>query len=242
MSGNHQLRPELSVPSGAEEPSAHPLCTSLGAADSRHITSSSDATATTFMTACHAIATTLAEQFEVLGQTLSLLRDKATIPSDGPPLRPRDDALGAEWLDRYRTLSEQFHEREVLQPLFRALIGIVDRCREQEALFQRQLDRFVAKEPGNKIALKALRERRALRAADRMDIENILATFGVDPFQNPGSNFDPACQSPMRRVPCANGATPGHIAQRLNVGYRRGERIIRPEYVTVFVGEQKKGD
>jgi len=201
-----------------------------------------DATTTSLAAATNALGSAVVQEFDAIRQALREIHGRLNALSSSGSAPLSGETGQSDLFERYRALSERFHEREVLQPVFLALIGIVDRCRDQETQLQQTLDRLIARDPNNKPAIKALRDRQALRAADRMDIDNVLGVFGVDPFQNPAPEFDPQVQSSIRRVLCRNGQVPGRLAQRLRVGYRREAWIIRREYVTVFVRETNEGE
>jgi len=193
--------------------------------------------------AAQAFASAFVQQVVAIAKLLTGLQaDVRMLVGRLAPL-PTADPLHAEFLDRYRALSEQFHEREVLQPIFRALIGIADRYRQQEQELQKRIDQLSENSDGDP-RIKPLRERKSVRNGDRLEIENILAILGVESFQTPGPRFDPATQKCLRTITSGNGYAPGQIAQRLLPGYRRGERIVRQEYVNVVVKapELSKGD
>ena len=75
------------------------------------------------------------------------------------------------------------------------------------------------------------------------EIEAYLAIFEVQSFRNQEASFDPSLQHCAQVVPTADRKLAGFIAARIQPGYRRGEKIIRPECVEVFVFTQtNEGD
>ena len=134
-----------------------------------------------------------------------------------------------------RELSEKHYEREVLTPIFLALIGILDRICEQIT----NLEGF-CKTAGNSNtpAVLAIRYLLESRVADRVEIENLLANYAVEPFQSPDDKFDPTCQKYIGKQPCADTALQGCIAQRLLPGYRRLGKVLKEERVDIFISEK----
>lgn len=65
-------------------------------------------------------------------------------------------------------------------------------------------------------------------------IEDILYRQGVEPFLNEGEAFDPRRQRAVATTPTEDSAANKTIAARLRKGYRAGEKIIRPEIVSVY--------
>lgn len=144
-----------------------------------------------------------------------------------------DEQILTELQARYQELSEGFYEREVLIPVALALIGIADRCMQgSEKAAELAKSEAAAK---NQSAFRALRHIQQAREADRVEIVNQLANFGVETFQIPDDVFDPTCQSCVSRVPNIDTNVHGRIANRISPGYRRNGRIIRHECVAVYV-------
>lgn len=69
----------------------------------------------------------------------------------------------------------------------------------------------------------------------RNELEEILARQDVEPFACEAEGFDPARQKAVRTEPTADPEKHRHVASRLRRGFKIGERILRSEYVTVFV-------
>ena len=142
-----------------------------------------------------------------------------------------------EMHDQRKALAEQFHEREVLGPLFRTLIGLADRCRQDVARLRTMQEDTIGKSRLD-VSLPASCLLQA-RQADLVELETVLANLGVEPFHHPDERFCAQLQKCMKRMRTAKQAKHQFIAQRLLPGYRRGERIVRHECVSVFVFNQE---
>lgn len=68
----------------------------------------------------------------------------------------------------------------------------------------------------------------------RQGIEDILYRQGVEPFEGEGETFDPRRQRAVATVPTDDPALNKAIAARLRRGFVAGERVIRPEIVSVY--------
>jgi len=65
-------------------------------------------------------------------------------------------------------------------------------------------------------------------------IEDILYRQGVEPFEVEGDAFDPRRQRAVATVPTDDPALNKTVAARLRKGFRAGDRVIRPEIVSVY--------
>ncbi|MFO0953942.1 MAG: nucleotide exchange factor GrpE [Isosphaeraceae bacterium] len=65
-------------------------------------------------------------------------------------------------------------------------------------------------------------------------IEDILYRQGVEPFQLEGDQFDPRRQRAVSTVPTDDPTRARTVAARLRKGFQAGERVIRPEIVSVY--------
>jgi molecular chaperone GrpE (heat shock protein) len=167
----------------------------------------------------------LSEQFEGL---LELLKETISEVS-----RARtDEQLLNNLHERNRELAERFHEREVLQPILLGLISTADRHRQQVL---RAREMLAMPKYSQQTAQAALRHLVDSHEADRLDIENLLANLGVEAFESPEPLFQASCQHCIERVETDRPELHHQTAQRLLPGYRRSERIIRPEKVSVYV-------
>jgi len=138
-----------------------------------------------------------------------------------------------------KKLSEDFHEREILSPVFHTLIGIADRCYQQIAL---------AKTEQTSLELAATERLSSLiesREADLIEIESRLADFGVQRYVSTKEEFDAKNHKCVQRRTTSDASLSGKIATRFLPGYRRNGKVIRPERVSVYVfatREAKKGE
>ena len=68
----------------------------------------------------------------------------------------------------------------------------------------------------------------------RTGIEDILYRQGVEPFRNPGDEFDPRRQRAVTTVATDDPEQNKKVAGRLRPGFQSGEKLIRPEIVSVY--------
>jgi molecular chaperone GrpE len=69
-------------------------------------------------------------------------------------------------------------------------------------------------------------------------IEDILYRQGVEPFTLEGTEFDPRKQRAVSTQPTDDQALNKRVAARLRKGFYSGDKLIRPEVVTVFTYRQ----
>ena len=65
-------------------------------------------------------------------------------------------------------------------------------------------------------------------------VEDILYRQGVEPFEHPGDAFDPKRQRAVSTVPADDPMLGKTIAARIRKGFASGEKVIRPELVSVY--------
>jgi molecular chaperone GrpE len=65
-------------------------------------------------------------------------------------------------------------------------------------------------------------------------IEDILYRQGVEPFEVEEETFDPRRQRAVAPVPTGDESLNKKVAARLRKGFRAGDRVIRPEIVSVY--------
>lgn len=80
----------------------------------------------------------------------------------------------------------------------------------------------------------------AARAASHMKgiqqgIEDILYRQGIEPFQHESESFDARRQRAVATVATSDPDQARRVAERLRKGFVAGEKVIRPEVVSVFV-------
>jgi molecular chaperone GrpE len=69
-------------------------------------------------------------------------------------------------------------------------------------------------------------------------IEDVLYRQGVEPFAREGNDFDPRRQRAVSTVPTDDPAISKTVAARLRKGFQTGDKVIRPEIVTVYAFRQ----
>lgn len=73
-----------------------------------------------------------------------------------------------------------------------------------------------------------------LVASFQQGVEDILYRQGVEPFTEPGDAFDPRRQRALSTVSTDDPALNKTVAVRLRKGFQVGEKVVRPEMVTVY--------
>ena len=144
-----------------------------------------------------------------------------------------DDSVLTQMSDKCREMGEQHHEREFLNPVFLALIGIADRCRQDMDFFRKLIEEHEGSK--NQSAVKAIRQLLNFRNADMIELNTLLQNYGVESFEHTGEKFDPATQKCIKRVTTAKSVYHGCITARQMPGYRRYGKVLRQELVDVYV-------
>src|SRR6185312_2448288 len=70
-------------------------------------------------------------------------------------------------------------------------------------------------------------------------IEDILYRQGVEPFALEGDAFDPRRQRALSTIPTDDPDRNKRVAIRLRKGFQSGDKLIRPEMVTVYSYKEK---
>ena len=109
----------------------------------------------------------------------------------------------------------------ILRPVFVDLIQLHD-----------DIGKMTAAKPGETFAGEAA------AWVDRLDgvrqgIVDVLYRQGVEPFTVEGETFDPRRQRALATVPNDDPARARTVAARVRVGFQAGDKVIRPEVVTV---------
>ncbi len=76
-------------------------------------------------------------------------------------------------------------------------------------------------------------------AGFQQGIEDILYRQGVEPFTLDGEAFDPRRQRALSTVTTDDPAKNKQVATRLRKGFQAGDKVIRPEMVTVYSFKEK---
>jgi molecular chaperone GrpE len=111
---------------------------------------------------------------------------------------------------------------KVQRPIFIDLIQLHDDI-------GKMIEAQPAEDPDRAVAIRSILE--SIRAA----IEDTLYRQGVEPFQNEGEEFDPRRQRSVTTVPTEDPERNKTIAGRLRPGFQAGDKLVRPELVSVHV-------
>ncbi|AMV38219.1 nucleotide exchange factor GrpE [Planctomyces sp. SH-PL62] len=65
-------------------------------------------------------------------------------------------------------------------------------------------------------------------------LEDVMYRQGVEPFRAEGDAFDPRRQRAVATVPTADPALAKTLAARIRPGFQAGDKVIRPEVVSVY--------
>lgn len=148
----------------------------------------------------------------------------------------RDELLG-RLHDRLAGYEQDERVRSFIAPLTRKIAALHRRILDQKTHLTsalRALPRELRAHTNEYWAYKAL-------DGIRVELETILADFGVESFICEADRFDRRRQEAIRRVATDNAEQIGVIAQRLAPGFQLGDRIIVTERVAVFVGRSDAG-
>jgi molecular chaperone GrpE len=135
----------------------------------------------------------------------------------------RAEATRERIVDRLHTELQEYKQDlllKVQRPIFIDLIQLHDDI-------GKTIESQPAEDPDRAAAIRGFLE--SIRTA----IEDILYRQGVEPFQNEGDDFDPRRQRAVTTVPTDFPERSKTVAGRLRPGFRAGEKIIRPEIVSV---------
>jgi molecular chaperone GrpE len=77
-------------------------------------------------------------------------------------------------------------------------------------------------------------EFRGTLASIQTALEDVLYRQGVEPFRAEGDAFDPRRQRAVATVPTADAALAKTLAARIRPGFQSGDKVIRPEVVSVY--------
>lgn len=165
----------------------------------------------------------LEQAIESLGDRLSLQLDAIRTVLER---ESRAEATRERVVDRlHAELQEYKHDLllKVQRPIFIDLIQLHDdigKMIEARTAAEADDDREVAV--------------RGLLESIQVAIEDILYRQGVEPFVADGNAFDPRRQRALATVPTDDPARNKSIAARLRKGFQAGDKLIRPELVSVY--------
>ena len=135
----------------------------------------------------------------------------------------RAEATREKVVDRLHAELQEYKQDfllSALRPVFIDLIGLHD---------------DLGKVAGAVETTEPIDPARLFRVVDdaRQAIEDILYRQGVETFAAEGDAFDPRRQRAVSTVPTDDPALNKTVAERLRPGFRAGEKVIRPEVVSV---------
>jgi GrpE protein len=81
-------------------------------------------------------------------------------------------------------------------------------------------------------------EARWSRSVPRSRTSSIAYRQRVEPFRNEGEDFDPRGQRAVTTVPTDDPERSKTIAGRLRPGFQAGDKVIRPEIVSVHTSKK----
>lgn len=81
-------------------------------------------------------------------------------------------------------------------------------------------------------------EAAGMLAEYQKEIEDILYRQGVEAYEAEGSSFDPRRQRAVTTVACEEPSLVKTVAARIRKGFASGDRIIRPESVSVYAARK----
>lgn len=115
-------------------------------------------------------------------------------------------------------LNDQFYEQNVVEPLTRSIFPIYDMVQS------------VTEESDG-----APTDSLNLLAAILVGIEDFLGTYAIEPFRHDvGARFDPELMRALQDVPTDDPALDMTLSRSCKCGFRKGDRILRPEPVLVY--------
>jgi molecular chaperone GrpE len=165
----------------------------------------------------HAIAT--------LGEALGRKLDALSTVFDR---EIRAEATREKVVDRLHAELQEYKQGlflNILRPVFVDLIQLHD-----------DMGKMVAAQPEPEGDVARLL---ALIQGFQQGIEDILYRQGVEPFAQDDDAFDPRRQRALSTVPTDDPGLNKRVAARLRKGFQAGDKVIRPEMVTVYSHKEK---
>jgi molecular chaperone GrpE (heat shock protein) len=118
-------------------------------------------------------------------------------------------------------LSAEFYNEQVVLPLARSLFPVIDLIHEAQATLDTNEPRY----------------RRALQYLIGLhtQIAQFLSSYGIDLFRHDTEEkFNPKLMQPIKKEPTGDQNLTGCIAASLQCGFRKDERILRLEKVSLY--------
>ncbi len=174
-----------------------------------------------------AILDALSALREDVGRRIDALRSTFERELRGEASRERIvDRLHAELQDYKQDLL-----LKVQRPIFIDLIQLHD-----------DVGKMAAARPAADSDAAATASFRGLLESIQTAIEDILYRQGVEPFSLDSTEFDPKRQRALSTSPTEDAALNKTVAARIRKGFAAGEKLIRPELVSVYLLRQALPD
>ena len=192
------------------------------------------------------LATTMGQVFTLFNESLSedvttrvtgLLPDwdiyhkKMAYELDGVKQQVNDLAGNNELLknaiDLNRELGTESYDERVVLPLVRSLFPVVDFIHDAQAA----------------LATNTPRYQRAIQYLDGLhtQIAQFLASYGIEIFRHDAEEkFNPKLMQPIKREPTGDRKLTSCIAASLQCGFKKDERILRLEKVSLYKHEEQE--
>jgi molecular chaperone GrpE len=117
---------------------------------------------------------------------------------------------------------------KVMRPIFVDLIQLHDEISKMEEV-RKEAAGTGGSEPDSEIDTVG-----PLLESIRVGIEDVLYRQGVEPFQEPQTTFDARRQRAVTTVPTEDPELNKTVAARVRQGFQAGDKVIRPEMVSVY--------
>ncbi len=130
-------------------------------------------------------------------------------------------------IDLNRELGTESYDERVVLPLVRSLFPVVDFIHDAQAA----------------LATNTPRYQRAIQYLDGLhtQIAQFLASYGIEIFRHDAEEkFNPKLMQPIKREPTGDRKLTSCIAASLQCGFKKDERILRLEKVSLYKHEEQE--
>ena len=135
-----------------------------------------------------------------------------------------DQEVLSRTLETQQTLSPQFYDHQIIEPMARGLFPVVDMIHGTLEISDSQ--RFSDLVKGIKTQLS-----------------EFLATFGIEHFRHKTEQrFDPKVMKPLKRITTYDRRLDGLIAESLQCGFKNSDRLLRLESVSIYQYQLRKNE
>ena len=120
-----------------------------------------------------------------------------------------------------RKLTEQFYDEQIIEPVARSLFPLADFTVKAEESLREDTPRY-------QLALQYF-------TSIQTQLDQFLLNFGIERFQHETEEpFDPKVMKPIKTIQTRDERLGGLIAESLLCGFKKQERILRAETVSLF--------